>query len=83
MEQRTEAQPCLRGGLHLLINMWCLYECYKALWSKKRSMGPVKVFKTPEYTVKQPPDPVVCRTPSNGIVVRSVRIREDRSPRER
>ena len=31
-------------------------------------MGPVKVFKTPEYTVKQPPDPVVCRTPSNGIL---------------
>ena len=31
-------------------------------------MGPVKVFKTPEFSVKQPPDPVVCRTPSNGIL---------------
>ena len=31
-------------------------------------MGKVKVFPTAEYTVKQPPDPVVCRTPSNGIL---------------
>ena len=31
-------------------------------------MGKVKLFPTPEYTVKQPPDPVVCRTPSNGIL---------------
>ena len=31
-------------------------------------MGKVKVFPTAEYTVKQPPDAVVCRTPSNGIL---------------
>ena len=31
-------------------------------------MSPIKVFKTPEFSVKQPPDPMVCRTPSNGIV---------------
>ena len=31
-------------------------------------MGPVKLYKTPEFTVAQPPDPVVCRTPSNGIL---------------
>ncbi|CAE7477747.1 FV3-083R [Symbiodinium natans] len=28
----------------------------------------VRLFKTPEYTVKQPPDPVVCKPPANGIL---------------
>ena len=31
-------------------------------------MGKVKLFPTAEYTVKQPQDPAVCRTPSNGIL---------------
>eukprot|EP00439_Symbiodinium_sp_Y106_P038211 s8192_g4.t1 len=31
-------------------------------------MGKVKLFPSAEYTVKQPRDPVVCRTPSNGIL---------------
>ena len=31
-------------------------------------MGKVRLFKTPEYSVKQPPDPVVCKPPANGIL---------------
>eukprot|EP00439_Symbiodinium_sp_Y106_P016809 s13541_g2.t1 len=31
-------------------------------------MGKVKLFPSAEYTVKQPRDQVVCRTPSNGIL---------------
>ncbi|CAE7238133.1 unnamed protein product [Symbiodinium natans] len=32
------------------------------------SIPPVRLFKTPEYSVKQPPDPVVCKPPANGIL---------------
>ncbi|OLP95272.1 putative DNA (cytosine-5)-methyltransferase, partial [Symbiodinium microadriaticum] len=28
----------------------------------------VRLFKTPEYTVKQPPDTAVCKPPANGIL---------------
>ena len=31
-------------------------------------MGKVKLFPSQTYDVKQPPDQVVCRTPSNGIL---------------
>ncbi|CAE7462916.1 unnamed protein product [Symbiodinium natans] len=32
------------------------------------SLPPVRLFKTPDYAVKQPPDPVVCKLPANGIL---------------
>ena len=31
-------------------------------------MGKVKLFPSQSYDVKQPRDPAVCRTPSNGIL---------------
>ena len=31
-------------------------------------MGKVKLFPSQTFDVKQPRDPVVCRTPSNGIL---------------
>ena len=77
----TPSRPsCARTSPRAPLSKMC-FECYKALWSKN-TMGPVKVFKTPEFSVKQPPDPVVCRTALQRNLVRSVRIREDRSPRE-
>ncbi|CAE7532543.1 FV3-083R [Symbiodinium natans] len=39
-----------------------LFECYR------ERMGKVRLFKTPDYTVKQPPDAVVCKPPANGIL---------------
>ena len=33
-----------------------------------RRAARLRLFKTPEYSVKQPPDPVVCKPPANGIL---------------
>ena len=32
-------------------------------------MGPIKVFKTPEYRIKQPRDPIVPRVPCTGMLL--------------
>ena len=44
----------------------CLYECYKALWSKTLH-GESETVSTAEYTSKQPRDPIVPRVPCTGI----------------